>query len=162
MLPFNVREQFVLREIDIAMNAALDQPTQNSFRAAAMLNPSCIACGEANPHGLRLHFSRQGCAVYANWVPTDNWQGFRGVIHGGVVTTVLDEAMSKAVVACGWEALTAELTVRLRARVVPGESLTVMGMVRSKRKREIRTEACVIDDSGRERAHAWGKFLVVR
>jgi acyl-coenzyme A thioesterase PaaI-like protein len=131
-------------------------------RAAAPLNPECIACGRENPHGLHLRFESKGQIAVSEWMPSEVWQGFRGVIHGGVITTVLDEAMSKAVVARGWEALTAELTVRLRKKVVPGERLMVLGMVVSRRKREIRAEASLVDREGGERAHAWAKFLVLR
>jgi len=133
-----------------------------ALRTVAPLNSSCIACGDENPHGLSLRFTIDHESAFAQWVPTADWQGFQGVIHGGIVATVLDEAMSKAVVARGWEALTVELKVRLRAKVVPGERLAVRGMVTSNRRREIRTEASVWDSAGRERAHAWGKFLVVR
>lgn len=144
------------------MSSALEFPCPESARVAVALNPGCIACGEKNPRGLHLHFVNKQHMNAAEWVPADDLQGFRGVIHGGVIATVLDEAMSKAVVARGWEALTAELTVRLRARIAPGEHLTVVGLVASKRKREICTEASIVDDDGSERAHAWGKFLVVR
>ena len=143
------------------MSAAI-HPVGEPQRGAAPLNPACIACGRENPHGLRLRFENKGQMVASDWIPSEGWQGFRGVIHGGVVATVLDEAMSKAVVARGWEALTAELTIRLRKRVAPGERLTVLGMVVSKRKREIRAEASLRDGGGGERAHAWAKFLVLR
>lgn len=144
------------------MNAAINLQPLESLRTAAPLNQSCIACGDKNPHGLHLHFAKKGHTSVAEWVPSEEWQGFRGVIHGGVIATVLDEAMSQAVVARGWEALTVELTVRLREKIGPGEHLTVLGMVLNRRKREIRTEACVMDAAGRERAHGWAKFLVLR
>ena len=144
------------------MSAAIDLPQLLVERTAAPLNSACIACGDKNTHGLHLRFSRRGHMAAADWTPCQTQEGFRGVIHGGVIATVLDEAMSKAVVYRGWEALTVELTIRLRAKVKPGENLTVLGMILTKRKREIQTEACIIDAAGRERAHAWAKFLVVR
>jgi len=132
------------------------------IRRAVLLNPACIACGDENPCGLHLHFSTGQEMTSAAWTPAEPWQGFRGVIHGGIVATVLDEAMSKAVVAHGWEALTVELKVRLRAKVVPGEKLRVSGKVVSRQGRQILTEAALLDSLGAERAHAWGKFLVPR
>ncbi len=144
------------------MNAAIDVLSPGRFRRVAPLNASCIACGEKNVRGLHLHFTIAGETASASWTPSEGWQGFQGVIHGGIVATVLDESMSKAVVAGGWEAFTVELTVRLKARVAPGEELTVRGMVVRKQRREILAEASLIDSSGKERAHAWGKFLVPR
>ena len=144
------------------MSTVAGVPSFHPVRSAALLNATCIVCGQNNPHGLRLRFSSQAQITSAQWTASEHCQGFQGVIHGGVVATVLDEAMSKAVIARGWEALTAELTVRLRAKIIPGEQLTIIGMVVSRRKREIRAEACIRDGAGHERAHAWGKFLVIR
>jgi acyl-coenzyme A thioesterase PaaI-like protein len=84
----------------------------------------------------------------------------KGTIHGGIITTVLDEAMSKAIIACGWEAFTVELRVRLRERVCPGEELRVQGWVVEKRKRRILAEASLTGEGARERAHAWAAFLI--
>jgi acyl-coenzyme A thioesterase PaaI-like protein len=97
----------------------------------------------------------------AEWTPSRAWEGFRGVIHGGLVTTVLDEAMSKAVASTGSAALTCSLEVRLHRCVTPGETLLVRGWVVEKRKRRALTEAELRDSFNVERAHAWATFLEV-
>lgn len=93
------------------------------------------------------------------WRPDEVWEGYRGVIHGGIVSTVLDEAMSKAVAAAGIRALTCEIRVRLRQRVGVAEELQIRGWVVEKRKRRIVTEATLKAPNGAERAHAWATFL---
>jgi acyl-coenzyme A thioesterase PaaI-like protein len=131
-----------------------------SSRPQAQPTNHCFVCGQGNPQGLHLRFSADGAeAVVAHWHPQETWEGFRGVIHGGIVSTVLDEAMSKAVAAQGIPALTCELRVRLRERVAPAEELEIRGWVVEKRKRKISTEAILSDAAGRERAHAWAVFL---
>jgi acyl-coenzyme A thioesterase PaaI-like protein len=100
--------------------------------------------------------------VEAHWAPSPEWEGFRGIVHGGVVSTVLDEAMSKAVVATGCEALTAELRVRFRRPVPSWEPLQVRGWVHHKTKRHIGTEASLTGSDGVEFAHAWATFLELR
>ena len=70
--------------------------------------------------------------------------------------------MSKAVIACNWEALTVDLRVRFRGRVAPGEKLRVHGWVVEKQRRRILTEASLVTGTGVERAHAWATFLVPR
>jgi acyl-coenzyme A thioesterase PaaI-like protein len=119
----------------------------------------CFACRPDHPHGLRLKFavSPDGTATAA-WIPTEDWQGFNGVIHGGIVTTVLDEAMAKAVSTRGY-AFTGEIRVRFRQRVAPGEDLTIRGWIVECSKRVIRTEAALATNDGRELAHAWASFL---
>jgi acyl-coenzyme A thioesterase PaaI-like protein len=126
----------------------------------ALQNDRCFVCGSRNPHGLRLCFAPDGDrAVTAVWRTNQVWEGFKGVIHGGIVSAVLDEAMSKAVAAAGIRALTCELRVRLRQRVEVAEELRIRGWVVEKRKRRIVTEATLKDSNGLERAHAWATFL---
>ena len=120
---------------------------------------ACIACGPDHPHGLRLQFDLAADgSVSARWSPAEAWQGFRGIIHGGIVSTVLDEAMAKAVAATG-TALTGELRVRFRHPVVPGEELRIRGWIVERTRRVIRAEAVLTARDGRERAHAWSTFL---
>jgi acyl-coenzyme A thioesterase PaaI-like protein len=98
-------------------------------RRVALLNSRCVVCGAENANGLRLRFETGSKGVRATWVPKRGWESFQGTVHGGIVTAVLDEAMSKAIIACGWEAFTVELGVRFRSRVSPGEELRVEGWV---------------------------------
>ncbi|MGC8793277.1 MAG: PaaI family thioesterase [Bryobacteraceae bacterium] len=125
-------------------------------------NPACIVCGPENPRGLKLRFqARDDGEVVAEWTPTSDWEGFRGIIHGGIVTTVLDEAMSQAVSARGWPALTCELRVRLRRHVEPGRTLQVRAWVVERQRRKILTEATLAAPGGQEHAHAWATFLAL-
>ena len=123
----------------------------------------CFACGPEHPHGLHLEFAPAVAGgVGAEWVPQSDWEGWEGIIHGGIVSTVLDEAMAKAVAATSCDALTAELRVRLRHHVAPGERLRVRGWVGTQRKRLIEAEASLTDLDGNERAHAWASFVLVK
>ncbi len=125
------------------------------------LNPACVVCGTQNPTGLHIAFVKDSAGVRADWTPTAGWESFRGTVHGGIITTVLDEAMSRTIIARDWEALTAELKVRFRGRVSPGEELCVRAWILDKKRRRIRAEAIVETTSGKERAHAWGTFLTL-
>jgi uncharacterized protein (TIGR00369 family) len=134
--------------------------TASRGQATAQMTNRCIVCGESNPRGLHLRFTSAGDrAVRAVWHTDNTWEGFRGLVHGGIVSTVLDEAMSKAVAAHGIRALTCELRVRLRRHVASDEELEVRGWVVEKRKRRVVAEAVLCDTDGRERPHAWGTFL---
>jgi len=76
------------------------------------------------------------------------------------VSTVLDEAMSKAV-AARCEALTAELRVRFRRRVATGATFLIRGWISNRTKRRIATEATLTAPDGTEHAHAWAVFLAL-
>ncbi|MCC7175753.1 MAG: PaaI family thioesterase [Bryobacterales bacterium] len=138
-----------------------ERPSGRGDSSRALRHPGCFACGEDNPHGLRIHYRRDGSGAFtAVWRPTSGWEGFRGIVHGGIVSTVLDEAMSKAVAAL-CEALTAELRVRFRRRVESGSAMFVRGWVTRRHKRRIQAEATLTSAEGTEHAHAWAVFLAV-
>lgn len=143
-----------------ANTATTERPGQEGLRAR--MQNFCVVCGQDNPTGLRIRFTRDSDgSISADWRPNRQWEGFTGIVHGGLISTVLDEAMSKAVAALNCEALTAELRVRFRHHVATGEELQIRGWVVEKAKRRIKTEATLIAADGSERAHAWATFLTL-
>ncbi len=120
----------------------------------------CFVCGQDNVRGLQIFFEIEDDGVIvADWVPSSDWEGFRGILHGGIISTVLDEAMSKAVASTEGEALTGELRVRFRRHVSTGQQLRIRGWIVRRAKRLIQTEAALTDADGTEYAHAWASFL---
>lgn len=119
----------------------------------------CIACGPDNPHGLKLEFQTNKAGVGASWTPEEDWASYPGTVHGGAITMVLDEAMSKAIIAMGSQAFTVDLKVRFHHAVQPGGSYSVRAWVVEKRKRRIRAEANLVSGSGLVHAKAWATFL---
>jgi acyl-coenzyme A thioesterase PaaI-like protein len=141
---------------------SLTAASQRTPDVRAARNSRCFACGTGHPHGLHLRFTPdEDRGVTAIWHTKKTWEGFEGVIHGGIVSTVLDEAMSKAVAVAGVSALTCELRVRLRHHIESGRRLHAGGWIVERRKRRITAEASLTDDDGTERAHAWATFLEV-
>ena len=124
---------------------------------------SCFACSPDNSRGLHLDFHKDECGTMtAQWIPSADLEGFRGIAHGGIVSTVLDEAMAKAVAATGADALTAEMRVRYRREVSTGVSVFVQGWIEDRKRRMFRTEASLTGPDGSELAHAWATFLEVK
>jgi uncharacterized protein (TIGR00369 family) len=128
----------------------------------AQTQPCCVVCGPEHPTGLRVRFKlqRDGSAR-AEWTASPSRQGFQGILHGGIVATLLDEAMSKAAAGSGVQALTAELRVRYRHHVAPDERLVIKGWIVEKTRRMIRAEASLETEDGDARARAWATFLPV-
>lgn len=137
------------------------QPGQVA-RKNAPLNSACFVCGEENPHGLHLAFQADGDRASTVWTPRIGWESFQGIIHGGVISSVLDEAMAKAIISGGHEAFTADLRIRFRKKVCVGDVVSVSGWVVNVEKRKILAEACITSEDDGEKAHAWGVFLVAR
>jgi acyl-coenzyme A thioesterase PaaI-like protein len=139
----------------------LATPVTPELKPPRCVNPRCVGCGPDNAHGLRLSFRTTEEGVSAIWSPTDQWESYPDTVHGGIVTTVLDEAMSKAVIGMGWQAFTVDLRVRFHRVVRPGRSYLAEARVIEKRKTKIVTEASLTSDGGVEHACAWATFLQV-
>ncbi|MEA3328843.1 MAG: PaaI family thioesterase [Candidatus Omnitrophota bacterium] len=77
--------------------------------------PNCFVCGKDNPHGLRAKFRVEKDAAIGEFKP-ENWQeGGRGMLHGGLICALLDEAMAALVnVTLGVYAPTVSLEIRMR------------------------------------------------
>jgi uncharacterized protein (TIGR00369 family) len=126
----------------------------------------CFGCGRLNPRGLRLAFrtlpAALGPGVWAPFVPDRELEGYAGVVHGGIVSTVLDEIMAWALYERGVWAVTAELSVRFRRPIVIDTPTRAIGRLVVDRGRlieasgEIRT---VSDDVAL--ASATGRFVRV-
>ena len=125
---------------------------------------SCFVCGESNPHGLRLRFHAEGNVVTARFKPCPEHIGFKGVVHGGITATVLDEIMVWAcVVATKKFAYCAELNVRYLKPLAPDQEVTVTSELIADRKGRIfEAQATVRDAAGEPMVQAMGKYMPIR
>ncbi len=122
----------------------------------------CFACGQGNPIGLHLCYSYGEDGVEAAFTPQRDLQGYPGLMHGGLVATLLDETMAHAVSAAHGPAVTGDLHVRMRGRGVPiGRPLHLRGRVTGRRGRLVLTAATVHDEEGNLLAQGEGKFMLV-
>jgi len=117
----------------------------------------CFGCGIANPFGLHLRFFEvEPGHVTAEITVPDNYQGYPGVVHGGIVATMLDEAAGRAHM--GGDPprylFTARLDVRYRQNVPVGKLLRLVGKVGKSRSRTASSKAEICDESGKVLAEA--------
>jgi uncharacterized protein (TIGR00369 family) len=95
---------------------------------------NCFVCGRQNPVGLKLTFfeDREEERVQAEVVISEKYQGYPGVVHGGIVAAILDETAGRAVLINGSDEdlmATLRLTIRYR-RPTPTETpLKAVGWV---------------------------------
>lgn len=124
----------------------------------------CIVCGHDNHRGLHLHLhvDEQSGAVTAAFVPLPEHIGFEGIIHGGILSTVLDEAMVWCATWAGKRfCVAAEMNVRFRRSATVGHKLTIEARVSSIRSRLIEAEGFIRDESGQVLVEAAGKYVPV-
>lgn len=107
----------------------LPEPQTKRLRSTSRtFHPRCFVCGPANPAGLGLSFSvTADGAVEAEFIGSHVFEGYSGILHGGLVTALLDGAMLHCLFASGCVAVTAELTVRFRHSVNADEKAIVRG-----------------------------------
>ncbi len=124
---------------------------------------SCFVCGDANPLGLHLRFHTDGRIVRAEFTPRPEHIGFQGVVHGGLIATLLDEIMVWAcAVGAGQFAFCAELTVRYRQPLRPGvTAVATAELANNRRGRLFETRAELRDAAAGLLASATGKYLPV-
>lgn len=123
----------------------------------------CFACGHANPLGLKMRFERDGDdGVVCEYTPRPEHQGFPGVMHGGVLVALMDEAMAWAMYA-GHRALgvTAKMETRYRRSASPDAPLTVRARVGRARGRRIEVESSIEDSDGAVLVESTALFLRV-
>lgn len=122
--------------------------------------PYCFACGESNPIGLHLSFSKNGSFVEAVFTPTEFHQGYPDIVHGGIVTTLLDEAMAYALEFDGYRGVTARLKVTFLKPLRPRNEYRIMGYLGKIRGKIARAYSEVRDNDDNTIAKAEALFFI--
>ena len=123
----------------------------------------CFLCGPLNEQGLRLGFAAQGDTLTTRWRAEKRFQGYADVLHGGIISAILDEVM----INLPWKlhdapVTTAELTVRFRKPAPIGAELCFTAYVveRGRRLWQLRSECRGAD--GTLYAEAAAKAMTIR
>jgi len=125
-------------------------------------NPEkCFGCGPLNREGLQLSFTYNGGLAKAETCLPDHYQGYPGIAHGGIVSTLLDEAMAQVLMFRGILAVTARLEVRFKKPVPLQEEIRVRGEMDEKKSSEkiIYLSAWIEDEAGTVLALGQGMFM---
>lgn len=127
------------------------------------LDHNCFGCGSANAHGLHLTFypdDRGG--VWSPFAAEDRFEGYTGMVHGGVLSTILDEVMAWSLYRNDIWAVTGSLSIRFRAPVLVGERTRAVGWIVGQRGRRIEAGGEIRrEDDGKVIATANATFVRV-
>ncbi len=124
----------------------------------------CIACGDQNPIGMKLRFEARGeMGLATQWIADKRFQGYAGVVHGGIIGLILDEVM----VNLPWKRLqspvvSAELSLRFVTPAKVGEALEFIAEMDDPSRRVIVTRAKCLGQDGRLIAEASAKCIKVK
>ncbi len=123
----------------------------------------CFACGVDNPQGMRLkfYFDEEGKRFVCKFRLSRRYWGPPKHAHGGIIATILDEAMGKVNKIRHVVALTSEMRVHYLRPVPLGKPLTVESREQRVRGREHINVAEIKNEAGEVLATGWGKFIAV-
>ncbi|HKW17942.1 MAG TPA: PaaI family thioesterase [Terriglobales bacterium] len=123
----------------------------------------CFGCGRDNSHGMHLKFflddERQ--QVVSNFRLSRRYTGPPGYCHGGIIATILDEAMSKLSKLREVIAPTSQMKVEYLRPVPLRKPLRVESRELAKRGRRLIRTAQIVDDKGTVLARARGVFVII-
>ncbi|OIO39663.1 MAG: hypothetical protein AUJ72_00305 [Candidatus Omnitrophica bacterium CG1_02_46_14] len=123
----------------------------------------CCVCGSKNPLGLKLHFEhlKKG-TLKSSVIFSKEHQGFKDIVHGGMIAMVLDEMMVNLAWKEGLPAVTAELTVRLKKAAKIGQKVLLEGYLEGQQGRVLRARSEARTEAGELLAIATATCVLIR
>ncbi len=121
----------------------------------------CFVCSKINPKGLHLSFRylESGVAV-ANFTLEREYEGYPGIVHGGILAAILDDAMGNIEYLKGYVAYTAEMNIRYLKSSYIGEKLTVRGWIKSIHHKIVETYGDIRDKEGNIKVKSRAKYYI--
>ncbi|MDP7180587.1 MAG: PaaI family thioesterase [Candidatus Woesearchaeota archaeon] len=110
-------------------------------------NKNCFVCGKENKIGLKLDYEIEDRKFKAEFIPKPELQGFKDIVHGGIVTTLLDEAMVNLAYKLKLNAVTKTITVNLKKPTVVGHKYNLSGEIVEEQEKIIKAKATLKDQN---------------
>lgn len=139
------------------------KPTGHDTRSLRLVKNHCFVCGGANPEGMHLNFfydETRGCFV-CRFRLGKRFSGPPGHCHGGIIATILDEAMGKVNKLRHVVALTAEITVNYLKPVPLNKPLRVESREVSVKGRKHVNMAEILNEKDEVLARSRGTFIAI-
>lgn len=163
----NSFDQLYLQKIPNMVNCAGKEGAQmtknNSQKIDLVDDSTCFVCGKENKNGLQLdiHMDEKSGTAWAETVIDEKFCGWTGVVHGGIVSSLLDELMAYAAFTVYKSGVTGELTVRFRKPVPTGKKIRIEGKIDSNKGRIIFTSAKILFENT-VMAESIGKMVMIK
>ena len=120
----------------------------------------CFVCGTENPHGLKATFVDDGVEVWTELTPAEHHQGWPGVLHGGIISAVLDETIGRVAFLHDRWVQTGSLSLRFLRPAPLGQALRASGrLIRNHRRLMQMAGQLIVAATGEVLAEAEGTFV---
>ncbi len=122
----------------------------------------CFVCGKENSFGLKIIFFKDKNEVRTEFVPELRHQGFKGIVHGGILFSILDEIMGRtAIITKGVMTLTVDINIKYRKKALVGEKIIFSAHMTKDLGRMIEAEGQACAENGTLLTEAKGRFIVL-
>ncbi|SMO39454.1 Thioesterase superfamily protein [Balnearium lithotrophicum] len=121
----------------------------------------CFVCGKENPRGMHLSFEKKEDCVTARFSLPNYYQGYENVIHGGIISLILDEAMAY-LQSLEERFLTGKITVKFHSPLYADEEVEVKAWIESDRRKYKITKAVMKKLNGKTVAEAEALMFVLK
>jgi len=151
--------------IYLALNLSLPSRKQKEDMTNIKLedDKNCFVCGDKNSYGLRLRFTiDKNNIMHTEFISQKHHQGFKDIVHGGLIGLILDEVMVNSAWKLGKDVVTAEFSVRLKRIAKVGEKLLFRGWIDRENDKIIYTKAEAKNEHGTIIALASAKCFKVK
>lgn len=123
-----------------------------------LLNPyekldgyNCFGCSNNNLSGLHMSFYEDGEEIFSQWQPTENFAGFKSILHGGIQATIMDEIASWVVtVKTGTSGVTSELTTKFLkpVRIIRDNPISIRAQLIKRDDKKAHINAKIYNSNG--------------
>ena len=122
----------------------------------------CFVCGKRNGDGLQLDFELVGeGGIRTEFIALKRYQGWKDIVHGGIIATILDEVMVNAAYLHKIVAVSAKLEIKLRKPAAVGERLIFHGRIVRQGAKTLNVKAWAEQENGDVVAEATGLLMKV-
>ncbi len=123
-------------------DAVYGQPTES-----LPAYPNCFGCGENNPIGLHLTYRKEGDAIVTDFMPGGAHEGWPGIVHGGIIATLLYEVMENFAYQNGTVTMMRNMDVRFRRPASIGKRITGIARLERSTDREFSIYATLVQNN---------------
>lgn len=120
---------------------------------------NCFVCGDKNQCGLKVDFFYEKGVAKAEYKASSDFEGYKDILHGGVISALLDEVMIKSVLAKDILAFTASIEIRFKQPIKTGERLSLEGKILKDQGKIITTQGKVLKEDNTVAALGFAKYV---
>ena len=123
--------------------------------------PNCFGCGSDNPIGLKLRYRIEGDNVVTSFVPQEEHQGWPGITHGGIITSLLYEVMENYPYQNGIVAMMRSMETRFMKPISTGQTITAKSWLVERSGRLLKVAGSLISEEDQVLAKGQADLLVL-